>query len=109
MPLDLASIIHSLALAIEFGGSLVVVLGCLRGVFALLIGGARHRAIVRARLLVADSIIAALGFKTASSLLKTIELQTWHAIALFAAIFALRTFVKQVLIWEESRLRSARH
>ena len=49
--------------------------------------------------------MAALGFKTAATLLKTLELRSWRAIAFFAAVFALRTFVKAGLTWERARLR----
>ncbi len=108
MPYEVDLVIHSAALLIEFGGSLLVVLGCFRGLYILLKGGLSHGAIVEARLIVADSIIAALGFKTAASLLKTTELQSWQAIAMFAAIFAIRTVVKRALQWEERRLRLER-
>ncbi|MDX7954008.1 DUF1622 domain-containing protein [Lichenihabitans sp. Uapishka_5] len=94
------------AVLIEFGGSLFVVAGCMRALGALVLSRATHAGIVRCRLLVADGVIAALGFKTAATLLKTIELQTWNAILSFAAIFALRTVVKRFLVWEEHRLRS---
>lgn len=96
----------SLARLIEFGGSLLVVTGCVHGFVVLIMGRGSPESIVRARLLVASSIIAALGFKTAATLLKTIELRTWNAILMFAAIFALRTLIKRVLAWEEERLRA---
>ena len=53
----------------------------------------------------ADGVVSALGFKTAATLLKTIELQTWTAIGLFAATLTLRTLVKRVLVWEQVRLQ----
>ena len=56
----------------------------------------------------ADGIVAALGLETAATPPKTIELPTWSAIGLFAAILALRTVVKRVLVWEEDRLRTGR-
>jgi|SRR6478735_5715130 uncharacterized membrane protein len=89
--------IRGLALSIEFGGSLLVVAGCVRGLVELARGRGSQISTTRARLLVADSIIAALGFKTAAALLKTVELRTWDAILMFAAIFALRTLVKRVV------------
>ena len=52
--------------------------------------------------------MAALGFKTAATLLKTIELRSWEAILMFVAVFALRTFVKQALVREEAGLRARR-
>ena len=98
--------IHLAAVLIEFGGGLFAAAGCVRGLAALVAARGSHDGIVRARLLVADGIIAALGFKTAATLLKTIELQTWNAIAAFAAILTLRTVVKQVLVREVRRLRA---
>ena len=68
-------------------------------------GFGSHHAVVRGRLLVADGVVAALGYKTAATLLKTIELQAWSSIGMFAAILTLRTVVKRVLVWEEDRLR----
>lgn len=56
----------------------------------------------------ADGIVAALGLEAAATPPKTIELPTWSAIGLFAAILALRTVVKRVLVWEEDRLRTGR-
>lgn len=103
------SAIHILAVLIEFGGGLFVVVACARALLVLVTDRGSHAGIVRARLLVADGVIAALGFKTAATLLKTIELQSWDAILSFTAIFALRTLVKQVLVWEEQRLRGASH
>ena len=99
-------VIRGLAVLIEFGGALVVVLGCLRGLARLAAGLGRREAIVAARLAVADGIVAALGFKTAATLLKTIELRSWDAILMFCAVLALRTLVKQALRREERHLRA---
>ena len=96
----LTAAIHLAAVFIEFGGGLFAAAGCVRGIAALVAGRGSHAGLVRARLVVADGIIAALGFKTAATLLKTIELQTWNAILAFAVIFTLRTVVKQFLVWE---------
>ena len=101
------TLIHGAALVIEFGGSLLVVSGCVRGLMALGRSRGSQAGIIRARLLVADSVIGAMGFKTAATLLKTIELQTWDAIFVFTATLALRTLVKRVLVWEDGRLRAA--
>ena len=104
MRLDL--VIHGAAVLIEFGGSVVIAVAVVRGLAVMVAGlGSRH-AVVRGRLLVADGVVAALGYKTAATLLKTIELQSWAAIGMFAAILTLRTVVKRVLVWEEGRLRS---
>ena len=102
---DLAGLIGGAAALIEFGGSLVIASACLRGLAALAAGRGTHAAIVRARLTVADGVVSALGYKTAATLLKTMELRTWTAIGLFAAILTLRTLIKRVLAREQARLR----
>ena len=76
----------------------------MRRLAVLAMGRDTHTAIVRGRLVVADGIISALGYKTAATLLKTVELQTWTAIGMFAAILTLPMLVKQALLWEERRL-----
>ena len=103
----LDGLIGGAAALIEFGGSLVIAAACLRGLAALARGRGALAAIVRARLVVADGVVAALGYETAATLLKTVELQSWTAIGHFAAVLALRTLVKRVLVWEEARLRPA--
>ena len=103
MPL-LDHAIRILATLIEFGGGLLVVFGCVRGLSRLASGLGSRDSIVAARLVVADGIVAALGLKTAASLLKTIELRSWDAILMFVAVFALRTVVKQALMREQAGL-----
>ncbi len=78
-------LIRDAAVLIEFGGSLVIAVACLRGLAAMVSGLGSHHAVVRGRLLVADGVVAALGYKTAATLLKTIELQAWSSIGMFAA------------------------
>jgi uncharacterized membrane protein len=106
MPAGVESTIHAAAVLIEFVGSLFLVAGCVRGLAALVASRGSHAGIVHGRLRIANGVIAALGFKLAATLLKTIGLQSWQAILMFAAIFALRTVVKNFLVWEEGRLRS---
>lgn len=105
--MSLDGLIAAAAMLIEFGGSIVVVSACLRGL-STVAANRTHAGIVRARLLVAEGVIASLGYKMAATLLKTIELQTWRAILMFTAILALRTVIKRVLVWEEDRLRAER-
>lgn len=102
----LNDLIRAAAVLIEFGGNIVVVVGCLRGFLALVRGRDHPAGILRARLLVANGVIVALGYKTAATLLKTIELQSWNAILMFASILTLRTLIKRALAWEESRYRA---
>lgn len=104
---NLDGLIGSGAVLIEFGGSVVIAVASLRALVVMSLGRGTHPAIVRGRLVLADGVISALGYKTAATLLKTIELQTWTAIGMFAAILALRTLVKRVLVWEEGRLRGS--
>ncbi len=88
---------------IEFAGALLIVGHCIAGLVEL----ARSRDLAAARLLVIQGSLWGLSLKTAASLLKTIEIHGWEQIAAFAAIFALRTLVKRVMVWEEAHLRGA--
>ncbi len=54
----------------------------------------------RARVLIAEGVLAALGFSLAGTLLKTIGLQSWMEIRSFAFIWVLRTILKRVFRWE---------
>lgn len=87
--------------AIELAGATLIVLYAAKAVLQL----TRGRSIRGARLTVADGVLAGLSLKVAASLLKTIELRSWEQIAVFIAIFALRTLVKAVLSWEARELR----
>ncbi len=90
---------------IEFGGALIVTVAVARALAALV----RNGGIDRARLLVIGGTLGALGYKGAATFLKAIELGSWHAIGTFAAIFTLRTAIKQLFAWERARvLASAR-
>jgi len=68
---------------------------------------ARRQGLAAARLLVIQGSLWGLSLKTAASLLKTIELHSWEQIGAFTAILALRTLVKRVMTWEETRLRGS--
>ena len=76
--------ISAAAALIEFGGSLVIAIACLCGLAILAACRATYAAVVRGRLVVADGIVSALGYKTAATLLKTLELQSCRAGALSA-------------------------
>ncbi len=88
---------------IELGGSLIIVAYVLAALLTLL--RARTAGIVPARLLVAQGVLTGLSFKVAGTLLKTLLLVTWQQILLFAAIFALRTFLKRLFVWEQTHLQ----
>jgi hypothetical protein len=57
-----------------------------------------------ARLLVAQGAITALSFTVAGTLLATLALRSWRQIFVFAAIFAFRTVLKRVFVWEQGHL-----
>lgn len=98
--IDNLPIIATLAVVIEFGGAIIITAGAVRALVALAVG----EGIDRARLLMIAGALSGFGFKTAATLLKAIELGTWHGIATFAAILTLRTFIKQMFAWERKRL-----
>ncbi|GHO58578.1 DUF1622 domain-containing protein [Ktedonobacter robiniae] len=89
------------AAMIEFIGALLIIAYLLRSLVVLFKTGQ----VTGARLIVADGIITGLSFKLAGTLLKTIELRSWRQIAMFAAIFALRTVLKRWFAWERSHLQ----
>ncbi len=85
------------------GGSVIIVAYCLAALLTLL----RLRAvgIVSARLLVAQGVLTGLSFELAGTLLKTLLLVSWRQILIFTAIFALRTLLKRLFVWEQTHLR----
>ena len=85
---------------IEFAGALLIAGYCV----AALIRGIQTRDPATMRLLVIEGALWGLSLKTAASLVKTIDIQSWNQIAAFAAILALRTILKRVMTWEESRI-----
>lgn len=56
----------------------------------------------KARLVIAEGVLAALGFMVAGTLLNTLALQTWEQIRTFAVILTLRTILKRVFSSERS-------
>jgi uncharacterized membrane protein len=86
--------------AIEMIGALIIAGYCAAAVWALM----RSRDIRAARLRIAQGAITGLSYKLAATLLKTILLLSWRQIAMFAAIFALRTLLKRLFLWEQQRL-----
>ena len=82
------------AALIEFGGALVIVFHVGRAAWLAL----RHGRLGAASALAGQGLAAGLDFKLAATLLKTLSLVSWNQIAMFAAILALRVFVKKTLI-----------
>ncbi len=89
--------------SIEMGGSLIIVAYVLAAVWTLL--RSRTTGITHARLLVAQGVLTGLSFKLAGTLLKTLLLVSWQQILVFAAIFALRTVLKRLFVWEQTHLQ----
>lgn len=86
---------------IELAGALLIVGYCVAALVSLLRTGVPETA----RLLIIQGSLWGLSLKTAASLLKTIELQTWAQIGAFASILALRTLIKRVMTWEAQRIK----
>ena len=61
-----------------------------------LLGIARRQGSDRARRVIAEGVLAALSFSVAGTLLKTIALNSWYDIRMFAFVLALRTVLKRV-------------
>ena len=91
---------------IEFAGAIVIVAACLRAIAVIVKTLGTRSGVIAARLSIAEGVVAALGLKMAATLLKTLELRSWNAICLFAAIFVLRTFIKTALAWEAVHLHT---
>ena len=87
---------------VDFMAAVVIVYHVLWSIFAI----SQRKGSDVARLRIAQGVLSALGFSVAGTLLKIIALQTWPQIRLFAFVFVLRTMLKKVFAWEESRIRS---
>ena len=64
----------------------------------------RHHDADRPRLIIADGVLAALGFSVVGTLLKALALQSWQQIGTFAYVFAFRTLLKQVFKREREQI-----
>jgi uncharacterized membrane protein len=91
---------HTGVLLIDLFSALLVAAYAVAALNALLRGGG----ISRARLLVAEGAVLGLSVKVAAALLKTLEIRSWDQILMFAAIFALRTVLKQLFVWEKAHV-----
>ncbi len=96
---------------IELGGSLIELLAAFvvafHAVWALA-SLARDRSGDHARMLIARGVMAALSFSVAGTLLKTIGLQSWPQIRMFAFVLVLRTVLKTVFRREQASIASRR-
>ena len=86
---------------IELLAALVVAFHACWALLAIL----QHYDADRPRLIIADGVLAALGFSVAGTLLKALALQSWHQIGMFAFVLALRTVLKQVFKREREQIK----
>ncbi len=57
----------------------------------------------RARLLVAEGVIGALGLMLPATILRTLVLRSWEQLLSLAMVLAMRIVVKRFFVWEKSR------
>lgn len=91
---------HAGVVVIDLIGGLFVVGYALAAVAAVV----RTGAVSQARMLVAEGAVLGLSFKTAGTLLKTLEVHTWGQIGMFGAVLALRVVLKHLFVWEKGRV-----
>lgn len=85
--------IQTAIVLIELLGSVVIVAFCVRGL-ALVVLERRPYQVHHA---LSQGVLWGLDFKLAATLLKTLELTSWHQIAMFGLVLALRTLLKRSL------------
>lgn len=91
-----AGVVLAGASVIELLAAVVIVVhagGAIRSLF-------RGRGLDAARSILADGVLAALGFSLAATLLKVIGLQQWTQIRTFTTVLILRTVLKRVFTTE---------
>ncbi len=67
---------------------------------------AKGKGVDAARMAMAEGVLAGLSFSVAATLLKTIALEDWAAIRMFAFVLALRTLLKMVFERERNSASS---
>jgi len=97
----------NLSFSLSLGAGVIQVIGAL--VIAGYVAGAiislvPRRDIARARLRVAQGVIAGLSVMVAATVLKTIALHTWRQILMLGVILTLRVLLKKLFDWERTRL-----
>jgi uncharacterized membrane protein len=85
---------------IELAGAVVITLHAARGLAQV----ARGASVRGARLTVAEGVVMGLSLKVAAALLKTVELQSWEQLGMFAVVLTIRLVVKALLNWEIQQL-----
>lgn len=95
--------IRAASFLIELIGSVVIVAFCLRGLVLAVL----ERKPYRVHDALAQGVLWGLDFKLAATLLKTLELTSWHQIAMFVLVLGLRTLLKRSLTRAWSRRLAA--
>ena len=60
----------------------------------------------KARLIIAEGVLSALGFMVAGTLLTTLALESWVQIRTFAVILTMRTLLKRVFTLEKAAIEA---
>jgi len=98
--LNLVSFSLAAASVIELLTAGVVIVHAAKAIFSIRAGGSDA-----ARLILAQGVLAALGFSLAATLLKVIGLSEWVQIRTFTVVFVLRTLLKLVFLGEAARIQ----
>ena len=91
-----AAVLVWISSLVELCAAFVIVYHAGRAMVAIV----RSAGVDRARALIAEGVLSALGFSLCATLLKVIGLQSWVQIRTFATVFVLRTLLKQVFLQE---------
>lgn len=86
-----------LTASITAASALLLLLAAAASLGTLLKGGLGNSALDAMRQRLAEGIIAVLALLTAATLLRTLTLESWSALGLFALVFTLRLLIKQSL------------
>jgi len=77
-------------------------------VLAAMAGPVPRGEVNRARLLIAEGVLTALGLMLPATILRTLVVRDWEHILSLALVLAIRVVVKHFFVWEKSRLSMAR-
>mgnify|MGYP002777026711 CR=1 FL=1 len=93
----MSELLALLSAAITAAGALLILLSAVASLHPLVSGRFTDTALDAMRRRFAGGIIGALGLLTGATLLKTLLLESWSALGLFALIFTLRLLIKRSL------------
>ncbi len=99
-PVTFASVLVWISSLVELCAAFVIVFHAARAILAIM----RLAGVDRARALIAEGVLSALGLSLCATLLKVIGLQSWVQIRMFATVFVLRTLLKQVFLQEREHV-----